>query len=297
MLTNQDRPRGLIVINGKAYPADEVINALERQAMTQLRVIGDTLWIGNQQIRPLAKTTAEQAMMLTCFGSLAYCCPLSRECSRRDEALRMLGMTKEEYNNIKREAHQRFLRFADERWPYGESQSSNPQPIGDTHRLTVQSPVGQSTSTRSYIPTLTHTQSSSPRSPQPPQPHLQTMPSATSRLGSTQPGRFGRPSLSGSQNPKKAEIPSGETVDLGGLFGSQLDDEESRPSSQMPPLQASSLQVHTRKEGGFNPESWRISASSPTSTIRREYPSFCIHCGQDLQEGAEFCPKCGRRQD
>jgi len=294
MLTNQDRPRGLIVINGKAYPADEVINALERQAMTQLRVIGDTLWIGNQQIRPLAKTTAEQAMMLTCFGSLAYCCPLSRECSRRDEALRMLGMTKEEYNSIKREAHQRFLRFADERWPCGESQSSSLQSTGDTHRLAVQSPVGQSTSTRSYIPI--HTQPSSTTSPQPPQPHLQTMPGTTSRLGSTQPGRFGRPSLSGSQNPQRAETSSGGTVDLGGLFGSQLE-EESHRSSQMPPLQASSLQVHSRKEGGFNPESWRISASSPTSTIRREYPSFCIHCGQDLQEGAEFCPKCGRRQD
>jgi predicted metal-binding transcription factor (methanogenesis marker protein 9) len=138
MSSNSDYAQGIVLINGRAYPAKEVLQALERQAMTSLRAVGDELWIGKERVRPLAKTTPEQAMKLTCYASLAFCCDLTRECHLRDHALELLGISKEEYQEIQRGCHQQFLRYGERRWPqeqYGLSDSdySRSQTFSEDH--------------------------------------------------------------------------------------------------------------------------------------------------------------------
>ena len=120
MSSNTDYAQGVVLINGRAYPAREVLQALERQAMTSLRAVGDELWIGKERVRPIGKTTPEQAMKLTCYGSLAFCCDLNRECHLRDQAIELLGISKEEYRAIQRDCHQQFLRYGERRWPQDE---------------------------------------------------------------------------------------------------------------------------------------------------------------------------------
>jgi len=296
MLASRDRPRGLVLINGRAYPAEEVIGALEQQAMTQLRIIGNVLWIGNQQVRPLAKTTAEQAMMLTCFGSLAYCCPLSKECSRRDEALRLLGMTREEYQNIKDEAHQRFLRFADERWPYGELQHSSP--ASDSSRP-VQYTVGHTAATQSSGASslYSHTASTAGQTSH----SLQMQRTTENSFRTSQPEHQEPVPLLGIGG-RKASTPTNfgssstnGAIDLASLFGGQPKGLDTSHTSQSSSIRERDSRLQ-HNNGGFKPESWRISPIPP-SGAGGEYHPFCIHCGQDLEEGTEFCPKCGRRQE
>lgn len=125
MSSNSEYAQGLVLINGRAYHAKEVLQALERQAMTNLRIVGSELWVGKERVRPLPKTTPEQAMKLTCYGSLAYCCDLNRECHLRDQTLKLLGISKEEYQAIQTECHQQFIRQSERRWPNEQSQSSS----------------------------------------------------------------------------------------------------------------------------------------------------------------------------
>jgi predicted metal-binding transcription factor (methanogenesis marker protein 9) len=132
MATNMEKARGLILINGHAYPAEAVLSALERQAMTALRIVGDELWIGNDRVSPITKASAEQVMKLTCYGSLAYCCDLSRQCHLRDETLRLLRMTKDEYRAIQLECHQRFLQQNERRWPQDIIVSPRPESTLDS---------------------------------------------------------------------------------------------------------------------------------------------------------------------
>jgi predicted metal-binding transcription factor (methanogenesis marker protein 9) len=117
MSSNTDYALGVVLINGRAYPAREVLQALERQAMTSLKAVGDELWIGKERVRPIGKTTPEQAMKLTCYGSLAFCCDLNRECHLRNQAIELLGISKEEYRAIQKDCHQQFLRQGERRWP------------------------------------------------------------------------------------------------------------------------------------------------------------------------------------
>jgi predicted metal-binding transcription factor (methanogenesis marker protein 9) len=124
MSSNSEYAQGLVLINGHAYPVKEVLQALERQAMTSLRIVGNELWVGKERVRPLPKTTPEQAMKLTCYGSLAYCCDLNRECHLRDQALKLLGISKEEYRAIQIECHQQFIRHAERRWPQEQTRSA-----------------------------------------------------------------------------------------------------------------------------------------------------------------------------
>jgi predicted metal-binding transcription factor (methanogenesis marker protein 9) len=117
MSSNSDFAKGLILINGQAYEAKEVLKALEQQAMTSVRVVGGELWVGKHRVRAIPKITPEQAMKLTCYGSLAYCCDLSRECQLRDEAIHHLGITKNEFNVIQQDCHRQFLQSGECRWP------------------------------------------------------------------------------------------------------------------------------------------------------------------------------------
>jgi len=37
----------------------------------------------------------------TCFGSLAFCCGLEKNCPSRDEAIKKVGITKKQFNSLK----------------------------------------------------------------------------------------------------------------------------------------------------------------------------------------------------
>ena len=51
-------------------------------------------------------------MASLCHGSLAYCCPLSKRCAERDRALEVLGLTLDEYEQLKGDAHIKFVETA-----------------------------------------------------------------------------------------------------------------------------------------------------------------------------------------
>lgn len=260
MSSSSEQARGLVVINGRVYSAKEVLVALERQAMTSLRVVNDVLWIGNERVRPFSKVPATQAMALTCFGSLSYCCDLSRECSLRDEALGLLGMGKEEYREFHRECHERFLRFTEQHWPLEASPASSHQPSYGTS-----APLTDTT---------------------------RDAESLTDWLRRIQPGdesRTDRPARTTANSSSSA-------VDLGGLFEGAPDDFEPLPYEEpLAPVSPKSAQG----VGELDSDLWRRTSTSVRATPSRPAMAsrtFCIFCGQDLKEGAEFCSRCGRSQ-
>lgn len=47
------------------------------------------------------KKQINKIMEETCFGSLAYCCGLDKNCSNREGVLKKLGLTKKEFVDLK----------------------------------------------------------------------------------------------------------------------------------------------------------------------------------------------------
>jgi len=258
MSAGSEYAKGLILINGRAYPANEVLQALERQAMTSVRAVNDELWIGKQRVHPLAKITPEQAMKLTCFGSLAYCCDLNRECHLRDEAIRLLGISKEEFRAIQLECHQQFLRYGERRWPQEQMRSTSSE--------------------------VSHSPSFSRSASQSDQYEAWREPAASGRYDT---------SRSTSQASRSG---ASSTVDLGGLFGTP-EEYKSRSFTEPDPFSSSSSRLGSESRG-FSSGEWSSSgstiAASPSSHSSTQ--GFCIYCGQDLQEDSEFCSRCGRNQ-
>jgi predicted metal-binding transcription factor (methanogenesis marker protein 9) len=256
MSSNSDYAQGLVLINGHAYPAKEVLQALERQAMTSLRAVGDELWIGKERVRPFAKATPEQAMKLTCYGSLAFCCDLNRECQLRDQAIELLGISKEEYRAIQRECHEQFLRHGERRWPQEQHDSLD------------------SDYSRSY-------------SVSEDQPHHESFESWRERTSS---GRYS--ATRGATKPSNAS--SGSTVDLGGLFTTPKE-YNSRSLTDSDPFAGISSRGASEAQS-FKSEGWYSSGGGTATSTHIQASGFCIYCGTDLREDSEFCSRCGRSQ-
>jgi len=51
----------------------------------------------------LTEAEAREAMAITCYGNIAYCCGIQKKCPFRDVALRALGITLKEYRKKKEE--------------------------------------------------------------------------------------------------------------------------------------------------------------------------------------------------
>lgn len=101
--------KGIIIINGRAYDAQKVIDALLGTTYVDMRVDGNSLVVGNSHVQPIARSLQEMAMLRTCFGSLAYCCSPDKKCMDRDGALELLNLTIEDYQQIKSTCHQMFV--------------------------------------------------------------------------------------------------------------------------------------------------------------------------------------------
>ena len=104
-----DRTEGTVIIEGKAYPAREIVEALAQSGYSEIRSEGDSLILGTRKIAPIYKSRQERAMAALCHSSLSYCCPLSKRCSERDRALEILGLTNDDYEHLKGDAHHKFL--------------------------------------------------------------------------------------------------------------------------------------------------------------------------------------------
>lgn len=107
-----DRTEGHIIIEGRAYPARELIEALAQTGYAELRAVGDSLILGSRRITPIFKSRQDKAMASLCHGSLAYCCPLSKRCAERDRALEILGLSADDYEDLKKDAHVKFIESA-----------------------------------------------------------------------------------------------------------------------------------------------------------------------------------------
>ena len=104
-----ERTEGTVVIEGRAYPAREIIEALAQTGYSEIKSTGDTLILGKKRISPIFKSGKERAMAALCHESLAYCCPLSKRCAERDRALEIMGLTKDDYQYMKGSAHHQFM--------------------------------------------------------------------------------------------------------------------------------------------------------------------------------------------
>ena len=107
-----DRTEGHVVIKGRSYPARELIEALAQSGYAELRAVGDSLILGSRRITPIFKSRQDKAMASLCHGSLAYCCPLSKRCGERDRALEILGLSPDDYEHLKKDAHSKFIESA-----------------------------------------------------------------------------------------------------------------------------------------------------------------------------------------
>ncbi|MFX0168861.1 MAG: zinc ribbon domain-containing protein [Candidatus Hodarchaeota archaeon] len=254
MSSNSEYAKGLIRIKGHAFAAKEVLQALEQQAMTSVRVVGNELWVGKHRVRPIAKITPEQAMRLTCYGSLAFCCDLSRNCQLRDEAIHLLGITKEEYNAIQQDCHRQFLRYAERHWPQDllTSSASDPSQVSPFSR--DYSRAESHESWREPSASLSASRSSSPTSPS----------------------------------------SSSSTVDLGGLFGAP-DEYKARSLIDPDPFTERSRKI-SDEVSSFSSSRWDSPDFDTDASTVAVTQGFCIYCGQDLQDGSEFCSRCGRSQ-
>ncbi len=107
-----DKTEGHVIIEGRPYPAREIVEALAQSGYAEIRSVGDTLILGTRRITPIFKSRQERAMASLCHGSLSYCCPLSKRCAERDRALEIMGLTPDEYEDMKKDAHIRFVEMA-----------------------------------------------------------------------------------------------------------------------------------------------------------------------------------------
>ena len=101
--------KGVIIINGRAYDAQKILDALLGNSYVDIKVEGPSLVIGGSRIQPVSRSVQDLAMLRTCYGSLAYCCSPERKCVDRDGALDLLGLTMEDYQRIKSACHQIFI--------------------------------------------------------------------------------------------------------------------------------------------------------------------------------------------
>ncbi len=262
-----DKTEGHIIIEGRSYPAREIVEALAQSGYTELRAVGDSLVLGNRRITPIFKSRQDRAMASLCHGSLAYCCPLSKRCAERDRALEMLGLTADDYDRLKDDSHIRFIeseRGYTERGPRGECDSYATSLV---NRPAVDRGYGTDDYRRDFD-SLERTLP--PRS----YPEQESSPWSRHDVSATP-----IETASSFAEPEKTD----SYADLSGLFG---DDGESTGS-------ACSIRSGDNVEGvGSLFAQGELSPFLETSD-HREDRTFCFSCGRTFRAGTKVCPWCG----
>ncbi len=100
---------GSVIINGKAYPAIKLLETLNKFGALSFDPENAQLILNDIPVEPLYRSTRKNAFSLLCYHSLAYCCPRTQECDKRDAALKMLNISLKDYSRIKEEVHLQFL--------------------------------------------------------------------------------------------------------------------------------------------------------------------------------------------
>jgi hypothetical protein len=256
-----DKTEGHIIIEGRAYPAKEIVEALAQSGYSEIRSDGDSLVLGNRRITPIFKSRQDRAMASLCHGSLSYCCPLSKRCAERDRALEILGLTLDEYERLKGDAHVKFVETArglsnlDPSWSQqasGERMANRP----------ARDPGYGSDDYRQDFEALDR-----------------TMQSLTAQYGDgTDSWRDERDSRSSSDTyeyqTRDSRIFSGD--DNRKVCDSQLDESIEGIGSLFAQGELSPFTDDAREENdGYN---------------------FCFSCGRSIKSGNRVCPYCSARQ-
>jgi hypothetical protein len=249
--------KGVIIINGRAYDAQKVLDALLGNSYTEIRAEGSSLTIGDTKIQPISRSAQELAMLRTCFGSLAYCCSLDRKCVDRDGALELLGITTEDYQRIKNNCHQTFIdvskRIIDSAslknpiWMYQDSSEEDEERrIESTHSRQSDSGSHYRGSSKSYGES---------------EETIETQPSEEKSYG---------------------------PIDLSLLFG--------EPSARSSSSIEDSNRMERSASSWRRPGSTSIAFDNRREARddEEEEPStHCLHCRAQLPVRARFCPNCG----
>lgn len=267
-----DRTEGHIIIEGRAYPARELIEALAQSGYAELRAVGDSLILGSRRITPIFKSRQDKAMASLCHGSLAYCCPLSKRCAERDRALEILGLSADDYEQLKKDAHVKFIESArgfgasDAEWA-GQYQRDN-----IANRPAVDTGYGSDDYRRDFE-SLDRTMRSLEEQYGP----------RDDRYGeSRSPTRESREQYGYSQHERR-----GAYDDLSRIVGQ----EEDRSCS------VCNIQREESLEGiGSLFAQGELSPFADDSKEESREHSFCFSCGRSIRAENRVCPFCGARQ-
>jgi predicted metal-binding transcription factor (methanogenesis marker protein 9) len=102
---------GNIIINGKAYPAIKLLEALNRLGALSFDNENAQLILNDMPIQPVYGSIRKNTFSLLCYHSLAYCCPRTHKCDNREATLKRLNISPNEYSRIKDDHHSHFLEF------------------------------------------------------------------------------------------------------------------------------------------------------------------------------------------
>ncbi|MHA2139915.1 MAG: hypothetical protein ACXADC_02265 [Candidatus Thorarchaeota archaeon] len=262
-----DKTEGHVVIEGRAYPAREIVEALAQSGYAELRSSGDSLVLGRRRITPIFKSRQDRAMASLCHASLSFCCPMSKRCAERDRALEMLGLTPDEYERLKGDAHIRFIESARGYSDRGSPSEYDRYGPGLANQPAVDRGYGADDYRRDYD-SLERTIQPRGYPEHEPSPWSRHGPSSTPIESASSFGEAEKTDSysdlsslfgdSGGSTGSTCSIRSGENVeDVGSLFA----------------------------QGELSPFS--------DGSNDREDRTFCFSCGRTFRAGTKVCPWCG----
>ncbi len=263
-----DKTEGFVVIEGRAYPARELVEALAQSGYAELRAIGDSLVLGRKRITPVFKSRQERAMASLCHGSLAFCCPLSKRCADRDRALEVLGLTHDDYERTKGESHGRFIDIAKGLEP----SASVWDQVGVRERTVTRPAVDRGYGSEDYRRDFDELD--------------------RALKSGNEPGHWSGPRR-GSEDREHDMDRADREVRLSGDLLHQLksttEDIGSSAGCKMTSEEVVGGLGALFSQGELTP--FRDDTSSDDGR-----PSFCFACGRTIERGLQVCPHCGSTQ-
>jgi len=273
-----DKTEGYVVIEGRAYPAREIVEALAQSGYAELRAAGDSLLFGRRRITPIFKSRQERAMAALCHGSLAYCCPLSKRCADRDRALEMLGLTQDDYQRLKGDSHSQFIDASRGLPPHDEYRPQDAAGTRTVNRPSADWSYG-SDEYRGDFDVLERTlQSKRLNSGQPDSPEARS-----SELGPSRDQR-GKPFSDG----RTSSIFDGDSEE-------DYRAEQRQSGSREKPSSTTCRSCPTESTEGLGSlfNQGELSPFMDDTRSEDSRRSFCFSCGRTLKEGTRVCPYCG----